>query len=303
MDCLVEKAAFSLAAFALVVSPVAAQDDDAYRLAPASHWHLDMAEESCGLQRVFGQEGNQVYLQLRQYAPDDSLTVTVASDDVRQRSRLRNFAVTFLPDSEANESVRPMAVSSDAFGDGVLFSASLLSAEDRARRDEADESDEPFTVPEDARNAREQAIESVSIRGQFMREVVLETGSLHPAMTAMRACMDDLVESWGIDLETDSTLSRRVQAVDMDRWTRPITATYPIRSVQRGQQGYIRIRLMVSDEGRATDCVVQSAFNDRALDEAACEGLLRHSRFEPALDAMGSPVASYWTTVVIYTLG
>ncbi len=196
-----------------------------------------------------------------------------------------------------------MAVSSDAIGDGILFSTSLLTAEDRARRDEAYEQGTFFGVSEEARNAREEAIERVSIRGQFVREVVLETGSLYPVMTAMRVCLDNLVTSWGIDLETDRALTRRVQAVDMDHWKHPIIDRYPGRSLRRGDQGYVRIRLMVSDEGRATDCVVQSAFNDPTLHEAACEGLLEHSRFEPALDASGSPVASYWTTVVIYSIG
>ncbi len=64
MKIWIVKKAAGVPAVALVAMapPAAAQDDNAYMLAPASHWNLDMAEESCGLQRVFGPEGNQVYL-------------------------------------------------------------------------------------------------------------------------------------------------------------------------------------------------------------------------------------------------
>ena len=121
-------------------------------------------------------------------------------------------------------------------------------------------------------------------------------------MAVMRSCLDDLLGHWGINVEAHRSLMRQVKPRDMERWVRPIIRNYPSEMLRTGEQGVVRIRLNVSAEGEPTDCSVQLPMSHDTFDEEACAQLLRYAEFEPALDGNGAPIASYWTTSVIYAI-
>ncbi|MGB3166741.1 MAG: energy transducer TonB [Alteraurantiacibacter sp.] len=270
-------------------------------LAPVMNWNVDFAEDSCALRRMFGEEGQRVYLELRQYEPGNPLVAMVASNDFDRLNRPRDFSFSFAPDAEFQEVDFPMGIDSDDLGKGAMFYTSLMTAEQRALSGELRSGHSiPLAIEDKVRDTREAAITHVTVNGLFEEPIVLETGSIHPAMGVMRQCMDELVEHWGVDVEAHRTLLRTVQPLEMNSWVRRVQQYYPRSALMRGQQAYVRIRLNVSEEGRATDCAIQASFNEAVFDEAACRQLLRYSRFEPALDANGDPIASYWHTAVRY---
>lgn len=67
-----------------------------------------------------------------------------------------------------------------------------------------------------------------------------------------------------------------------------------------GQQAMLRVRLGVSAQGAPTECHMQLRMAEEDFEGTACEDLLEHARFEPALDAGGKPIASYWITAITY---
>ena len=58
------------------------------------------------------------------------------------------------------------------------------------------------------RNTQESETRGVLIERAFSDPLFLRTGNLHPAMEAMRSCLDDLYSHWGIDVEAHRTLRR-----------------------------------------------------------------------------------------------
>jgi len=216
---------------------------------------------------------------------------------------MRRLAVTFAPDDAPLDDDHPMSIEIEGFGEGIMIDVSLRSAGQRELSAELyDRQQVALAVSDDERDARESEIEGIRITGLFNQEVYLETGSLHPAMDAMRMCVDELLNHWGIDAEAHRSLLRPVRSIEQERWSRELIDRYPRNLLRRGEQAYVRIRLNVSVEGRATDCAVQSRLNDTQFDELACELLIEHARFEPALDGDGLPIASFWQTAVIYSI-
>lgn len=296
---------FDVAAALTAVSlPAHAQSrDDVVSLAPATNWNLDYAEDSCALRRLFGEEGQEVYLTLRQYGPSSGFDTTISSADFRRRSHMRGLEITYAPDSRPDDDFEPMGIEVEGFGDGVMVSTSLLPAHQRELSNDLQRSQQvALAVTDEARDAREAEIEGIEFSGLFRQPIFLETGSLHPAMTAMRSCVDELLNHWEIDVEAHRDLLRPVRSLDQENWVRPIIENYPSAMLNRGEQAMVRVRLNVSEEGRATACAVQSRINDETFDELACAMLLQHARFEPALDGDGNPIASFWQTAVIYRI-
>ncbi|WAT18669.1 energy transducer TonB [Aurantiacibacter sp. MUD11] len=295
---------------ALSVQPAAAQDDDWLRLAPATPWNLDYAEDSCALRRVFGEEGQQVFLELRQYQPGEVMQLIVTSDDIRRRDSAFDFrsargvTANFIPDNEPYNHGRPMGVDNDNWGKGFISRIGILTGAERdldtqlTLRQGVD-----LAITDERREERENEITGLAVGNAFREDFVLETGAMRAPMEAMRACLDELLTHWGIDAEAQKNLLRPVRPLGIERWARELQERYPMEMLRRGQQAIVNVRLTVGEDGRATGCAVQNSLNEATFDELACELLLEHSRFEPALDGNGDPITSYWVTRVIYSIG
>ena len=66
----------------------------------------------------------------------------------------------------------------------------------------------------------------------------------------------------------------------------------PTRTTHTYQSGSVGVLLRVDATGRAIDCKVQESSEDQRLDDKTCALLIERSRFEPARDDTGQPVAS-----------
>lgn len=289
----------------LTANPAAAQmeiPESAHRLEPAVPWTVDFAEHSCAVRRVFGGEDQQVYVEMRQFSPGGLLQLIVASDDFGRR--LRNIETTFMPDtSPDDEHQGAMPLSTTDFGEGFVTQVTLLSSSQIEVLRQESEAGIFYGYEDEDVYRREAEIEGLLIENAFRRPLYLQTGSMHDLMNVMRQCMDSLIASWGLDLEAHQTLTRYVQPRNMEIWSRALSERYPRSQLRNGEQAVVRIRLMVSSDGTATDCVIQNSMNEEEFDELACELLLENARFDPALDANGDPMDSFWVTSVIYRIG
>lgn len=332
----------ALAAISVVASSASAQDR--IELEPYSDWVLNYDDDSCALQRQFGEEGQQVYLELRQFGPQTDLQVIIASPDFDRRTG--GFEVAFEPLEVELREIERFDFDIGEDYEGKLFgyaigpapemmtalsafveSAPTLSAEQkelvrrgivaepgsresaRLARDgdyriamqRARRGFEQTGVFHDLRARSEGSITGIHVNNAFDEAVFLRTGELHAPMEAMRSCLDELLTHWGIDAEAHQSLSRQVEPVDFRNWARRVQEHYPYQMLSRGMQGYLRTRLEVSTDGEVTGCHLQTEVNNDEFERVACDNLMR-AKFDPALDAQGQPIDSYYLISVVYML-
>lgn len=85
-------------------------------------------------------------------------------------------------------------------------------------------------------------------------------------------------------------------------WARRIQENYPSRALREGTEGTVGVRVTINAEGRVASCTVTNSSGDSSLDDAACRGMERYARFEPALDRAGNPTSGTWATRITYQL-
>lgn len=85
-------------------------------------------------------------------------------------------------------------------------------------------------------------------------------------------------------------------------WAARIQENYPARALREEIEGTVGVRVTVTADGRATGCSVTASSGSDILDAAACAGMERYARFEPALDDAGNPTTGSYSTRITYRL-
>ncbi|MXO86881.1 TonB family protein [Altererythrobacter aurantiacus] len=90
--------------------------------------------------------------------------------------------------------------------------------------------------------------------------------------------------------------------IDYNATAMAIIMDYPSEAIRLGQQGRVKVRLTIDPTGRTSDCDVIDSSGHAILDQAACDGLATHARFEPAIDEQGNPTEGRWTMTIVYQM-
>jgi len=85
-------------------------------------------------------------------------------------------------------------------------------------------------------------------------------------------------------------------------WAARIQENYPARALREEIEGTVGVRVSVTPDGRVGSCQVTGSSGSPILDDAACKGMERYARFNPALDASGDPTTGSYSTRVTYKL-
>ena len=85
-------------------------------------------------------------------------------------------------------------------------------------------------------------------------------------------------------------------------WAARIQENYPARALREEIEGTVGVRVTVNPDGRAANCSVTASSGSDILDAAACQGMERYARFDPALDAAGNPTNGSYSTRITYRL-
>ena len=96
--------------------------------------------------------------------------------------------------------------------------------------------------------------------------------------------------------------ARGVTPQNQGSWAARIRENYPARAIRDEIEGRVGVRVTVGTNGRVTSCSVSSSSGSSILDDAACEGMQRYARFNPALDDAGNPTTGNWGTTIVYQL-
>ena len=277
---------------ALTTAPAQAK---VVEIAPSSPWNVDFGATKCRLARFFGEGDTQHILFFEQYWPGEYLGMTVAGPSfARYGSRMRTD-LRFLGAQEPRET-KPFTGTVGDYGDAVIYST-INVAVGITPRDSDGSAD--TGLPELDKDAAGK-VEFVSLR-QRGDEVRLMSGPLDEAFGVLDQCARDMIGDWGLDVEQHRTMTRLPQWTNKDAVVRRIVASYPRDALQRGEQGIMRMRVVVSTEGAVEDCAIIKATSTDRLDSPACRAML-NARFEPALDAAGQPMRSYFAESIVYQM-
>ena len=282
-----------------------ADADNLRRLEGASPWHLSYAEDSCRIVRQFGGEDEQITLILDRYAPGDRFYLVLAGHPLRHARPDRGALVRF-GDYEAEQRV-PFERASLGDLPAMVFSSSMKIGPPVERDDhEADDGEDAVEeraeraadriAPERYRNAR-----YIWFNTRGMTPTRLESGPMENLFSSFDACLDELLNHWGIDVEAHRSLKYAPLPISNPaRWLD--SGDYPRTALRRGEQALVHFRLSVDAEGQPTDCHIQRSTQGTGFAEAACIALIENARFLPAQDAEGNLIASYYVSSVFFTM-
>lgn len=285
------------------VAPTYARD--VLRLQPSTRWVLEYADESCRLARNFGEGKDRVTLMLDQFQPGDGFRMRLAGTPlgVNRTGRVDDARLRFGPNEDEIEITAETGKT--AGGEPVLLvngthRLAPLTKEEKAAAKEATREGRRFD-PAPIGPAREATATWLQLGKAARRDLLLETGPLDQPLAALRKCSWDTVKHWGLNVEQQKTLTRRAH------WKRsPATwfnaSDYPASMIRDGYEGIVNFRLLVDAVGKPTSCKIQISTHPKAFDDAVCAAVMKRAEFEPALDAQGRPVPSYWVATVNFRL-
>ena len=284
----------ALSAASLLLSSGLASAAEPVVLQPTSKWILNYADDSCALRRSFGDADREVVLEMRRFQPTDSLYFTIAGKGIRLPDRAP-LKLSVDPDPAPRKIDDPTAIRTAGGHEGYTFLASLESEAEPAHPGQR------LAALYDPA-PRERSITGITVSSGFTKPFRLATGSLHAPMDGMRKCIDELLTHWGIDAEAQKTLSKRATPKNQMHWAEELQSRYPSSMLRKGESGIVRIRLTVDPQGMPSGCRAQIKAPDDTFERTACDITMRSARFEPALDANGQPIASYFVTTIFYKI-
>lgn len=85
-------------------------------------------------------------------------------------------------------------------------------------------------------------------------------------------------------------------------WAARIQENYPAAALRKEIEGRVGVRVTIGPDGRVSGCTVTSSSGSGDLDSAACEGMQRYARYNPALDDAGNPTTGQASTSIVYKI-
>ena len=292
-----KSAALGLAAAVLALTLAAPAMAEPVVLKPAGNWNVDYGYEVCSLNREFGTEAEKHILSLRQYWPGESAGMTVGGRSYRKFTSRARTTVRFAADRQGYES-RPFTGKIERYGPAVIFSGIDVSKGDIAAIPDDPAGSAPAMGLLDVSAAATVRFIELQQGAQIVR---LETGPMAEAFKVMNECTASLVKSWGLDPERLRSAQNGPRWLNQDALVQRIAATYPGSALLAGEQGIMRMRVMVNAQGGVESCTIIKATNTSALESPACE-VMKQAKFDPARDAAGVPMPSYFATSITYQI-
>lgn len=275
-----------------------AADKDQLPLQPSSHWTMHYEDDSCVLMRSFGTKDQRVTIAMSRFDPSDYFRLTISGKPVRLRRTSLPLQLQFGTDGgrqELDYFIGNVGDKPALVGKTALRIAPPTDQEQKLIEAAKLSQERPAIKP--ISSERYAATKSLVITLPQRFSMILNTGPLSKPFSAMDKCIDNLLTKWGIDVDKHKNLSRPVRMT-----SKSPNIAYPTEMLRIGQPALVEFRLSISAEGRVTDCHIQETTRAKEFDNAICRNFKRKAQFDPALDAAGNPIASYWQNSVRFQI-
>lgn len=270
----------------LSASPVAAKAAEPLDLARQGAWEVNYDVDACHLIGSFGQGRDRIVARFSRFSPGDSFYLDLFGQPVRTSGLQVSASVDFGPTANPRE-IRALAGNS---GDLPLLKLGQLNLLDTAPE---------HSVPRPAISPEQEAAVTYLDLGLRSVRYRLALGAMQKTMQSLRACSTDLVQFWGYDPAQQATLSRWPTPKTLPgSWLR--SRDYPTDPLANGQSSVIQFRLGVDESGRVVGCHIQQQTKGEDFAKRTCELLTRRATFDPALDAAGKPIRSFYVSRVFW---
>lgn len=241
-------------------------------LTPHTGWQSESDSNRCRVSRVFGAGDARHLLMLERFAPDDQVHITLAGPALAEFTG-ESRAQFEMAGATARVWVTPLVGEVPGFGPGLKLS---------------------HINPAASADGHPAATEVVTLaqRGERLR---LKTGALDEALATLDTCAQTLAEGWGLDVARLRTAASGPQWLNRGAVHRSIANSFAEHwAYYSPADGIAHMRVIVNEAGEPEDCTVVYATTDMRPNERACR-IMQRARFQPALDATGRPVRSWYT--------
>lgn len=292
----------SLIVFALTFSgPATAAAPEPLILKPSSKWLVDYADERCRIGRQFGEGTQSVLLFMDRFSPSEYFRLTIAGKSVKTSVEKGDAKIQFGPNEEEQELAflngnlgkEPALVFSSTGRIAPPSAAEILAIKKRKKTE--------WIVLQPISEDRQKAVRHLRIGKPLRKPVMLETGSMRGPLAALDTCIDNLLTTWGVDVEKHKNLRRPATPLQSPGdWV--VSSDYPRDMLFVGQPALVNFRLSIGVDGKTTACHIQATTRLKAFDNAVCKSVMKRASFWPALDAEGQPIASYYQNAVRFQI-
>lgn len=275
---------------ALTAPPLLAAAKPPVSLARVGKWEVNYDKEACHLLATFGEGDGSILAKMTRYQPGDSLDLTLYGKSLRTEQANLPVTVSFGPKGSPSNRL----ANAGHIGDKLPL---LIVGPVRLDNWNGDIGRE---VPPMVSEAREEAVQTLTIARQGKGDlIVLQTGSFALPMKALRACVDDLLTSWGYD-----SAARQSLATAPIPKTSPATwvGGYPWKANYARHQGLVQFRLDVDASGSVAACHVLYRTNPDEFADSVCNWLSKRAKFVPAKGKDGSPTRWFYVGKVRFMI-
>ena len=284
-----------------VTSAQARASGNVTRLNPISEWNIDYGDNRCRLLRVFGTKEEPHVLFFVQSAPGSSFSMTLARPASKPCANSRRSYLGLRDDAIMRKLDLAGRGTVNGFGAAMILSSFALgqtAEEEAAEEAQADVTPKMRSAGIDLRKA--ETAESVTLKLN-RRVLSFETGPMKAPFEALNTCTGSMMAEWGLDAERHQNY-RPAQLTNAKAVARAVANKYPRKALNKGESAIFQMRMIVEPDGKASNCHLEQNTIADNLDSPACQIAIATAEFEPARDAEGQTLRSFYTTSVTYSI-
>lgn len=291
----VAKAAVTTATVLGLAIPVHAKGAEPMRLIASTKWRMEYAEDSCELLREYGTGNDKVLMAMQQFGPGEYFQLTLVGKPVRTNDETRDIRIRFGPEEWQTVS-HARGRTQDKLP--ITFVSPKVRFAATKRPESPNDLQSWLALASLSPEREDKVTEFQFDAGRGVKNVVvLELGPMGAPMAALRKCTDDLLTTWGLNPEKQKALIKPATPKS-NPWDWMKSLDYPRVPLWSGERAIINFRLTVDMGGQPTGCHIQAAVGGPEFGKAVCSKIMQRASFEPAVNAAGQPVASYFVYTV-----
>lgn len=244
---------------------------------PAGKWVIDYGEHMCILQHAYAADGQNFTLGFRPWPLSPNIEVVA----------LVPKAMNVAPEGDAVLTLAPS---------GTRLEGHFTSVYDREKSQRivlARMKMDDYRTLGDA--------ERVSLAFGKTAPLTLDLPKSKTAMAALDTCQQQAITRLGADPAEIAKVSEKATPTrPFESWFGP--SAYPVEARRARQTGRVIAFVAIGNDGAVGDCRVIQPSGVTDLDQETCAIFTKRTRWNPARDAQGAPVASHQVLAVNWQL-